>query len=103
MKGGGFNFGGQGSLTGDGVMIYNDPASNSDTINLSGQGAVHMTPPMSGPYQGIALFQSRTAPVQPALSVTGNGTAPLYITGTFYAAGALLKVTGNGTQDTIGS
>ena len=103
MQGGGFNYGGQGSLTGVGVMIYNDPQSNSDAISLSGQGAVTMSPPTSGPYQGISLFQRRSGLPQPDLSVTGAGTAPLSITGTFYAAGALLKVTGNGTQDTIGS
>jgi hypothetical protein len=103
MQGGGFTFGGQGSLTGSGVMIYNDPSSNSDNINLTGQGAVNLTPPTSGPYQGISLFQRRSGDPQPPLNITGNGTAPMYITGTFYAAGALLNVTGNGSQDTIGS
>ena len=81
---GGFSFTGQGSLTGLNVMIYNDPQSNSDNINLAGQGAITMTPPASGPYQGINLFQSRTATIQPTVSVTGNGTAPLSISGTFY-------------------
>jgi hypothetical protein len=100
---GGFSFTGQGSLTGYEVMIYNDPQSISEAIDLSGQGAITLTPPMTGPYQGICLFQRRSGEPQPTVSVTGNGTAPLYITGTFYAAGAELKVTGNGTQDTIGS
>ncbi len=103
MQGGGFSMTGQGSLTGMEVMIYNDPQSNSDTINLAGQGAITMSPPMSGPYQGISLFQRRDGLPQPDLNITGNGTAPMQITGTFYAAGRLLKVTGNGTQDTIGS
>jgi len=57
----------------------------------------------SGPWQGISIFQSRTATIQPTVSVTGNGTAPLSINGTFYVPGGQLKVTGNGTQDTIGS
>jgi Putative Flp pilus-assembly TadE/G-like len=100
---GGFSFTGQGSLTGLGVMIFNDPQSISDEIGLQGQGAITMTPPMDGPYQGISLFQSRTAPDQPTVSVTGNGTAPLSITGTFYVPEGELKVTGNGTEDTIGS
>jgi hypothetical protein len=90
-------------VTGNGVMIYNDPQSNSDAIDLTGQGGITLSPPMSGPYQGISLFQKREGSTQPALKVTGNGTAPLAISGTFYAASALLKVTGNGTQDTIGS
>jgi len=102
MKGG-FSFSGQGSITGNGVVIYNDPQSNSDAIDLSGQGAITLTPPTSGPYQGITLFQKREGTIQPTVGVTGNGTAPLYMTGTFYAPSAQLKVTGNGTQDTIGS
>jgi putative Flp pilus-assembly TadE/G-like protein len=102
MKGG-FSFSGQGSITGNGVTIFNDPQSNSDAIDLSGQGAITLTPPLDGPYQGITLFQSRTSTNQPTVSVTGTGTAPLYMTGTFYVPNALLKVTGNGTEDTIGS
>jgi hypothetical protein len=101
---GGFSFSGQGSLTGYEVMIYNDPQSNSDTIDLTGQGAITLTPPIGGAYHGISLFQRRSGPNSDAtVKVTGNGTAPLSISGTFYAANALLKVTGNGTQDTIGS
>jgi len=100
---GGFSFTGQGSITGNGVMIYNDPQSNSDNINLSGQGSITLSPPTSGTYQGISLFQKREGSIQPTVSVTGNGTAPLLITGTFYVPSALLNVTGNGTQDTIGS
>jgi hypothetical protein len=100
---GGFSFTGQGSVTGNGVLIYNDPQSTSDPINLSGQGAITLSPMTSGPYQGISLFQSRTSTYQPTVGVTGNGTAPLAISGTFYVPSGELKVTGNGTQDTIGS
>jgi hypothetical protein len=101
---GGFSFQGQGSLTGTEVMIYNDPQSNADVINLAGQGAITLTPPTSGPYQGICLFQRREGLYSDTpVSVTGSGTAPLAITGTFYCAGAELKITGNGTQDVIGS
>jgi len=100
---GGFSFTGQGSLTGYNVLIYNDPQSTSDNVNLAGQGAITLTPMDSGPYQGISIFQSRTSTYQPAVGVTGNGTAPLFITGTFYVPKAELDVTGNGTQDTIGS
>ncbi len=100
---GGFSFSGQGSLVGNGVTIFNYPVSNSDAIDLSGQGAITLTPPMDGTYQGITLFQARTSTYQPTVSVTGTGTAPLYMTGTFYSPEAELKVTGNGTEDTIGS
>jgi hypothetical protein len=103
MQGGGFSFTGQGSLVANGVMIYNAPQSNSDTINLQGSGSITMSPPTSGPYQGLSIFQARAPSIQPTVNVTGNGTAPLSITGTFYVPSGPLKVTGNGTQDTIGS
>ena len=101
MKGGGFKFGGQGSLTATGVMIYNAPLSNSDTIEITGQGSVIMSPPTSGPYQGISLFQDRAS--TNTVSVSGSPTAVMSITGTFYVAGGMLSVSGNGIQQTIGS
>ena len=42
MDGGGFNLSGQGSLTGNGVMIYNAPAGSSDVVSLSGSPSVTM-------------------------------------------------------------
>jgi hypothetical protein len=107
MDTGGFSFSGGGStggsLVGTGVMIYNAPSTkgNSDTISINGNSSstVSLSPPTSGPYQGISLFQDRTS-TQP-LSIAGNGT--FTITGTFYAAAAALSITGNGTQSTVGS
>jgi len=101
MEGGGFSFTGQGSLTGNGVMIYNAPQSNSDTINISGSPGVSITlsPPAFGIYQGISLFQDRTSSTP--LSVSGNGN--MNISGTFYAASALLSITGGSGSNTIGS
>ena len=101
MDGGGFNLGGQANLSGTGVMIYNAPRSNSDTISLAGQGNCVLSPMMTGPYQGILLFQDRTA--RTPVSVSGSSGVTLSISGTFYAASAALSVTGNGTQQTIGS
>jgi hypothetical protein len=94
MDGGGFQFGGLGSLTADGVMIYNDPKSASDNINISGSGggSVTMTPPTHGLYKGMTLFQNRTSTNQ--MTVSGNGA--FHVTGTFYAANALLTVAGGG-------
>lgn len=100
MSGGGFSFGGLGNLVANGVMIYNDPKSNSDSISISGSGggSVTMTPPTSGVYQGMTLFQNRDSTTD--LRVTGNGGFDM--TGTFYAANALMKVGGNGNNK-IGS
>jgi hypothetical protein len=101
MQGGGFKIGGQANLNGTGVMIFNDPQSNSDVLSIAGSGSIVLSPPLTGPYQGVLLFQNRsaTAPV----SVTGSAGTTMTITGTFYAAAATLAVSGNGNQQTIGS
>jgi len=57
-----------------------------------------MTPPSSGIYKGLTLFQERAA--TQSMSISGNGS--FYVTGTFYTAGGLLNVTGNGAGQ-IGS
>lgn len=100
MQGGGFNVGGQANLSGSGVMIFNNPLSNSDTISLAGGGSCVLSPPLTGPYQGVLIFQNRSATT--GVSVSGANGAES-ISGTFYAAGAMLSVTGNGSQQTIGS
>jgi len=76
-------------------MIFNSPQSNSDVINITGSdsGSIYITPPTDGVYQGLTLFQNRNA--TPDLSVSGGGN--MYVTGTFYAANALMKVSGGGT------
>lgn len=101
MQGGGFtvNANSGGSLTGNGVMIYNDPQSTSDKISVQGGGTVNLTAPTSGPYQGILFWQNRNSTVE--MNIAGNGSTSL--TGLFYAAGANLKITGNGSQDVLGS
>ena len=100
IDGGGFSFSGQGNLVAQGVMIFNAPKSASDKITLSGSngGSVTITPPTSGLYKGMTLFQDREA--DNALSISGN--AAMLVKGTFYAANALMNVTGNGAAQ-IGS
>ncbi len=99
MQGGGFSFTGQGTVVGNGIMIYNAPLTQNDAINLNGQGSLTITPMTTGVYQGISFFQDRTSTVP--LSITGNGS--MNIGGTFYAARAPVKITGNSSGDTIGS
>jgi Flp pilus assembly protein TadG len=100
MDGGGFSMTGQGNLLAEGVMIFNAPKQSSDVINISGSngGSVTMTPPTTGLYEGLTLFQSRSATED--MTISGNGD--FYVTGTFYVAGGLLNVTGNGAGQ-IGS
>jgi hypothetical protein len=101
MDGGGFSFSGQGSLYGDGVMIYNAPGNgNADGISVTGQGAVTLTGMKTGIYEGMTFFQDRNANVTGTVSGTGGGTS---ITGTFYFAGSLLNISGNGGVVNMGS
>jgi len=95
MDGGGFSMSGQGDLYAAGVMIFNAPQSNSDTISITGSssGSIYITPPTDGLYEGLTLFQDRNA--TPTLTVSGGGN--MYVTGTFYAANAMMKVSGGGT------
>jgi hypothetical protein len=99
MQGGGFGFTGSGSLTANGVMIYNAPVSTSDTVNIQGGANITFSPPTTGIYQGMAIFQDRTSTVP--INIAGGGG--MKITGTFYAAGATLKISGSGVNNTIGS
>jgi Flp pilus assembly protein TadG len=101
MDGGGFGFSGQGNLTGNGVMIYNNPGNgNSDGISVTGLGSINLSGPTSGVYSGLTFFQNRTS------TVTGNisgNSGTTNITGTFYFAGALLQIQGNGGVVNLGS
>jgi len=100
MDAGGFQFTGQGSLTGNGVMIYNLPGNGQgNDVTIAASGQVTLSAPTSGIYQGILLFQDRTSNV--AASVSGG--ANMNLTGTFYFAGALLTVTGSSGFDNFGS
>jgi Flp pilus assembly protein TadG len=92
MDGGGFSFTGQGDLLAQGVMIYNAPTGPSHKVDISGTGSIVMSPPTSGIYQGLTLFQDRESPNE--LSVSGGGY--MDISGTFYAANAQMTVSGGG-------
>jgi hypothetical protein len=99
IQGGGFSLSGSSNLTGNGVMIYNAPAAASDSISLTGSGNVTLSPPTSGRYAGITLFQDRNSSV----TATITGDSGFKVTGTFYIAGAKLKVTGNSNVALLGS
>jgi len=87
IQGGGFSVKGKGNVVGDGVMIYNTGAKPG-AVSLGGR--VKLTPPTTGTYAGIVLFQDRAA--RAAVSVSGAAT----LTGTLYAPSAKLSVTGHG-------
>jgi Flp pilus assembly protein TadG len=99
MQGGGFSDSGGINLTGSGVMIYNAPAQSSDQVKLTGTGNLTLSPPTSGTYKGIAIFQDRTSTA--AVNITGGGG--MNLTGTIYSARAEIDVTGNGGTNVVGS
>src|SRR5262249_23615803 len=81
MDGGGFSFVGQGNLNANGVLIVNAPQSNNDVININGNGLINISPPTSGTYAGISMWQTRAS--TNTIYLTGNGTSSM--SGTFYA------------------
>lgn len=94
---GGLTLSGNASLKGLGVLIYN--ASTKAGINLSGNGAVQLTPSSTGTYAGITIYQNRSSSA--AVSLSGNGT--MDIRGTLYMAQAPLTLSGNTQLPTLGS
>jgi Flp pilus assembly protein TadG len=99
LDGGGLSFNGSGSVTGNGVIFYNAPKTSSDSVNLSPSGALNLTPPTSGTYRGITVFQDRTSTV--GVNMSSNGS--MSINGTIYAAKAGIGLSGNGTIDSFAS
>ena len=107
LQGGGLQASGSSSITTAanetaGVMIYNAWQANGDAISLSGSGSLTLTPPASGPYQGVSIFQAHgtLANPAPALSITGGGSTN--VLGTIYAAYANVSLTGNASGCVIG-
>jgi hypothetical protein len=97
IEGGGFTVTGKASVTGSGVTIYNAgsnyPSSGGTFggISLSGNGTFNLTAPTSGTYAGILIFQSR----QNTRALSFSGDAMAGMSGTIYAANALLSMSGN--------
>lgn len=87
MAGGGLSVTGGASLNAGGVMIYNTNATSGGTftaVNLATTGSVTLSPPRSGPYGGLTIFQDRAATTNIILQ-PGNGINGL--AGTIYAPG----------------
>ena len=99
IKGGGFSVSGNAWVSGSGVFIFNAGSSFNGTtdggsfgaITLSGNGTVSLTPPTSGSYNGILIFQARDN--TKALAFSGNSMQGT--NGTIYAPAAQLTESGN--------
>jgi hypothetical protein len=92
ITGGGLSVTGNGSITGNGITIYNGGSGSAyGGIALGGNGRIELSAPTSGDYKGILIFQARDN--TRAVSLSGNATTG--ISGTIYAKNALLAMSGN--------
>jgi hypothetical protein len=92
LQGGGLTVSGSASVgtaageTG-GIMIFNAWSLLTDALNIDSTGTVTLSPPSSGPYKGLTLFQARgslSGGNGPPITLTGY--AGTKITGTVYGA-----------------
>jgi hypothetical protein len=98
MDHGGFSVS-NGKVTGDGVMIYNDPTpASGQKVTITG-GTFDITAPTTGVYQGMVIFQARGAGNVP-IAITGSQQCNMI--GTVYAPSSPVQVTGSGGA-TLGS
>ena len=98
MQGGGFEMSGNGDVIAEGVMIYLMSGSDSGGIKITGNGSASLSPPASGPYRGISLFQQRSYTED--IHLSGNGD--MRVTGMVYAPAAEVNLSGNGSGDVYG-
>ncbi len=96
IEGGGFSISGNASVSGSGVTIvsagskYPSSGGTYGSITLSGNGSYNLSPPTTGTYAGIVIFQSRDN--TKALTISGNASG---MSGTIYAPAAQLAESGN--------
>ena len=103
MAGGGFTKAGSSNFVGNGVMIYvtENPANSSgdgapQPFRLSGNGALNLSPPTSGDYEGITFWQD--VAITEDFFVSGSNSPA---GGIFYAPGATMNMTGNSVLDGV--
>jgi hypothetical protein len=97
LKGGGLTVSGSATVTGNGVLLYLTglTSTNATSVSISGTADVTLTPPTSGLYEGVVLFQDRTSSA--AITIFGKGV--LNTTGTEYAPGATVTLSGTTNTD----
>jgi hypothetical protein len=90
---GGLNISGSGVIYGKNVLLYFGP--NAGSISVSGSGTLNLTPPTSGDYAGISIYQDRNN----GTAMTLSGSTTMSRDGAIYAPAATVSVTGstNGT------
>ncbi|MEK7423368.1 MAG: hypothetical protein AAB131_05940, partial [Actinomycetota bacterium] len=95
IAGGGFAVTGNASITGSEVLIYNATGGGKQSkMVLVGNGSVSLTPPSSGTFAGVSIFQARNN-YQP-ISLIGHATLDGGVGGTVYAPKAQITMFGSG-------
>ncbi|TIV48213.1 MAG: pilus assembly protein, partial [Mesorhizobium sp.] len=88
--------GGNGSLTGQGVTIF---LMEGSQLYINANEQVNLSPPTSGPYAGITIFQDHGN----TSALTLNGGAGSVVSGFIYAPDATITYTGNSDMNAQGS
>jgi hypothetical protein len=96
FRGGKVKLGGNGSLAGKGVTIF---LMEDAEFSINANQTVQLSPPESGDYAGITIYQERTN----TSPLTINGTAGSQITGFIYAPGAHIFHAGNSAMSSSGN
>jgi len=95
MRGGRVNLGGNGFLKGDGVTIF---LMEDAEFTINGNEVVQLSPPDTGPYAGISIYQEMSN--DNTLSI--NGTSGSFVDGFIYAPGAHVFYAGNAAASADG-
>ena len=95
MRGTTIKPGGNGSLTGQGVTIF---LMESAQIYINANEKVNLSPPTSGPYAGITIFQDHGN----TSALTLNGGANSVLSGFIYAPDAPISYAGNSDMSAQG-
>lgn len=88
--------GGNGSLTGQGVTIF---LMENSQIYINANEQVNLSPPTSGPYQGITIYEAHGN----TQALTLNGGSGSQVSGFIYAPDAAITYTGNSDMSSQGS
>lgn len=94
LRGGKVNLGGNGRLVGSGVTIF---LMEGAEFSVNGNEIVQLTPPTSGPYAGITIFQEKSN----TGTISINGTSGSFVSGFVYAPGAEIFYAGNAAASTL--
>jgi hypothetical protein len=93
----GLQLSGNANLSGSGVTIFLTTGSSGNSyaaLSLAGDGSITLTPPTSGTYNGITIFQDRNTPYASGSdSISGNGN--VNVTGAIYLPSVGLSASGN--------